>query len=89
MVQILRIGVKVGVELPIVFGEEEKVGVLAKRGDVKIAVDRLMNEGKEAEERRRRARELGEMARRAMAEGGSSYLNMTLLIQQITEQAKG
>uniref|UniRef100_A0AAT9PXX3 Glycosyltransferase n=1 Tax=Panax notoginseng TaxID=44586 RepID=A0AAT9PXX3_9APIA len=89
VVQILRIGVKVGVELPIVFGEEEKVGVLAKRGDVKIAVDRLMNEGKEAEERRRRARELGEMARRAMAEGGSSYLNMTLLIQQITEQAKG
>lgn len=31
----------------------------------------------EGEERRKRARELGEMAKRAMEEGGSSYLHST------------
>lgn len=40
----------------------------------------LMNEGKERDEKRRAARELAEIAKRATEEGGSSYLNITLLI---------
>ncbi|KAI3473299.1 hypothetical protein Pfo_028543 [Paulownia fortunei] len=85
VVQLLRIGVSVGVEVPVRWGEEDKVGVLVKKDDVKKAIDSLMDEGEEGQERRRKARELGEMAKRAVEEGGSSHLNMTLLIEEIKE----
>ncbi|KAK1403364.1 Glycosyltransferase [Heracleum sosnowskyi] len=83
VVKILKIGVKVGVELPIVFGEEEKVGVVAKKEDITRAIEILMNEDEEGEDRRKRARKLSTMAKKAMEEGGSSHLNMTLLVQAI------
>ncbi|KAK2992919.1 hypothetical protein RJ640_024073 [Escallonia rubra] len=89
VVQVLKIGVRSGVEVPVVFGEEEKIGVLVYKNDVKMALDRLMDEGEEGEERRKRARKLGEMAKRAIEEGGSSHLNLTMLIQDILEQANG
>jgi UDP-glucosyl transferase 73C len=38
-------------------------------------------------ERRKRVRELGEMAKRAVADGGSSHVQITLLIQEIMRQA--
>ncbi|KAF8395306.1 hypothetical protein HHK36_019249 [Tetracentron sinense] len=85
--QIWRIGVRVGVEIPLPKGEEEKVGVMVKREEVKKAVERLMDEGEEGKERRKRARELEEMANRAMEVGGSSHFSMTLLIQDIMHQA--
>ncbi|KAJ4706802.1 Glycosyltransferase [Melia azedarach] len=84
VVQTLKIGVKVGVEIPVKWGEEENVGVLVSKEDVKMAVGMLMNEG---EGRRRRAKELGEMAKRATEEGGSSQLDMAMLIQDIVQQA--
>ncbi|KAL5743047.1 hypothetical protein ACOSP7_029779 [Xanthoceras sorbifolium] len=84
VVQILKIGVRVGVENPTPWGEEEKVGVLVKREDVKTAVGKLMDEEeKEAQERRERARELGKLANTAVEEGGSSYVNIELLLQNI------
>ncbi|KAF8395296.1 hypothetical protein HHK36_019239 [Tetracentron sinense] len=86
VIQILKIGVRVGVEVPVRWGEEEKVGVLVKREEVKKAVEQLMDEGGEGEERRKRARELGEMAKRALEVEGSSHFNMTLLIQDIMHQ---
>ncbi|KAL1819522.1 hypothetical protein DCAR_0415807 [Daucus carota subsp. sativus] len=86
VVKVLRIGVKVGVELPIVFGEEEKVGVVAKKEDIIRAIKNLINEDKGGEDRRERARKLGTMARKAMEEGGSSHLNMTLLVQAIQQK---
>ncbi|GFP85547.1 UDP-glycosyltransferase 73c6 [Phtheirospermum japonicum] len=73
LVQLLEIGVSVGVEVPVRWGEEDKVGVLVKK----------MEEGEEGKERRRKARELAKMAKRAVGEGGSSYLNITLLIEEI------
>lgn len=63
--------------------------MLAERDDVKKGTDKLMNEEEEGVERRKRAKELGESARWAMEEGGSSCLNMTLLIQEIKAQANG
>ncbi|KAJ4706803.1 Glycosyltransferase [Melia azedarach] len=84
VVQTLKIGVRVGVEIPVKWGEEENIGVLVSKEDVKTAVEKLMNEG---EDRRRIAKELGEMAKRATEEGGSSQLDITMLIQDIAQQA--
>ncbi|XWS57355.1 hypothetical protein CRYUN_Cryun09bG0167400 [Craigia yunnanensis] len=86
-VQILKIGVKVGVEEPLRWTEEEKIGVLVKKEDVKKAIERLMDVGEEGEERRRRAKKLGEMANKAVEMGGSSHLNITKLIQDIMQRA--
>ncbi|XP_057462228.1 UDP-glycosyltransferase 73C4-like [Actinidia eriantha] len=87
VVQVLRIGVSVGVEVPMRWGEEEKAGVLVKKDTVKEAIDDLMDGGIEGEERRTRARQLGEMANRATEEAGSSHLNITMLIQDVMEYA--
>jgi len=87
-VQILEVGVRVGVELALTWGEEEKFGVAVKRENVEEAVEKIMGEGEEREERRERARKLAEMAKKAIKEGGSSFLNITLLLQDIRQQAK-
>ncbi|KAA8518671.1 hypothetical protein F0562_016145 [Nyssa sinensis] len=86
IVNVLRIGVRIGVEVGMQWGEEDETEVLVKRDQVKKAVDQLMEEGKEGKGRRKRARELAEMAKRTIEEGGSSYLNMTLLIQHVMQQ---
>ncbi|KAE8673027.1 UDP-glycosyltransferase 73D1 [Hibiscus syriacus] len=85
IVEILKIGVGVGVEVPFRWGEEGKLGVLVKKEEIKKSIDMLMNRGEEGEERRMRARELAEMARRAVGEGGSSNLDMSFLVQDILE----
>ena len=36
--QVLKIGVSVGMEVPMKFGEEEKTGVLVKKEDIKRAI---------------------------------------------------
>lgn len=84
--QVLRIGVRVGVEACVRRGDhqEEKDGVFVKREDVKKAIQQLMDI--DGEERRKRARDLGGMAKRAVEEGGSSYLNVTSFIQHVSQQ---
>ncbi|KAH0971506.1 hypothetical protein GBA52_023662 [Prunus armeniaca] len=82
--QILKIAVRVGVEFPVKWGEEEKTRVVVRKEKVKEAIEKLMD-GEESQGRRERARELAEMAKRAVAEGGSSYLNIKQLIQEIKE----
>ncbi|XP_055961356.1 UDP-glycosyltransferase 73C1-like [Mercurialis annua] len=83
VVDVLKIGVKVGAEVTIRWGEEEKIGVVVKSENVKKVIEKLMDEEEDSEERRRRAIELSKLAREAIAENGSSYLNMKLLIQDI------
>ncbi|OWM82459.1 UDP-glycosyltransferase 73C3-like [Punica granatum] len=85
IVQVIGTGVRVGVERCMNWGEEDKVGVLVRREDVRRAIEKLMDEGKESDERRRRARKLGEVAERAVEGGGSSYSNMNLMIQHVKE----
>ncbi|XP_023746016.1 UDP-glycosyltransferase 73E1 [Lactuca sativa] len=85
IVEILKIGVRIGVDIPVPFGEEDKMEVLVKKEDVKRAVECLMDEGEEGKERRKRVSELAEMAKRAMEEGGSSYLNVSSLVQHLTD----
>ncbi|XP_058740301.1 UDP-glycosyltransferase 73C12-like [Vicia villosa] len=83
--QVLRIGVSLGVEVPMKWGEEEKLGVVVKKEVIKEAICNVVNEGVESKERRERASELSEMAKRAVEKGGSSYHNITLLIQDIIQ----
>ncbi|CAA3008441.1 UDP-glycosyltransferase 73D1-like [Olea europaea subsp. europaea] len=87
IVEILRIGVRVGVELPVRWGDEEKVGVLVKKDQVKSAIEQLMDEGEEGEMRRNRARELKTISQSTMESGGASHLSISVLIQDIAEQS--
>ena len=72
-----------GAKIAIPLGDEEKFGVLVKREEVRDALGKIMIEGKEREDRRERARKLAEMAKIAIEEGGSSYLDIALLIEDI------
>ncbi|KAF2289820.1 hypothetical protein GH714_038808 [Hevea brasiliensis] len=83
--QVLKIGVRVGAEVIMKWGEEKKLGVLVKRENIKKAIKQLMDEGEEGEDRRERATQIGKMAKSAVEEGGSSHLNMTLLIQHVMQ----
>ncbi|KAI3473967.1 hypothetical protein Pfo_028541 [Paulownia fortunei] len=87
IVEILRIGVRVGVEFPVRWGEEEKVGVLVMKEQVGNAIDMLMGGGEEDEKRRTRAQELRLMAMSKMETGGSAHFNISVLIQDIMEQS--
>lgn len=87
LIQILKVGVSIGVEVAVQMGEEEKFGAMVKKGDIMKAMESLMNRGDEGEDRRKRAKKLAKMARVAVEAGGSSYLNITLLIEYIMQQA--
>ncbi|XP_038903217.1 UDP-glycosyltransferase 73C6-like [Benincasa hispida] len=80
IVEILRIGVGVGVETGVHWGEEEEKGVVVKREKVREAIE-MMLEGDNREEMKQRCRELAKMAKMAVEEGGSSHRNLTCLIQ--------
>ncbi|KAL2345117.1 hypothetical protein Fmac_006402 [Flemingia macrophylla] len=45
--QMLKIGVSVGVEIPMKWGEEEKVGVVVKKDDIKRAIGMVMDDDEE------------------------------------------
>ncbi|KAL4592094.1 hypothetical protein LXL04_005077 [Taraxacum kok-saghyz] len=88
VVQVLRIGVSVGAQNVVHWGEEEKSGVQVKSEELRKAIEIVMEEGKEGEERRKRAKELSVMAHKGIEEGGSSYRNMTRLIDDIRNQVR-
>ncbi|KAL0316184.1 UNVERIFIED_CONTAM: UDP-glycosyltransferase 73C3 [Sesamum radiatum] len=88
VVQILETGVRVGAQAVIHLGEEEKPEMMVMRDGIKEAVLRVMDEGQEACERRKRAQKLGDMAKRSIQGGGSSSLNIKLLVQDIERLMK-
>ncbi|CAN1276105.1 UDP-glycosyltransferase 73C4 [Linum perenne] len=75
IVEVVKVGVRVGVERP--------TGVTVAREQVERAVRLAMDVGEEGEERRKRAKELAEMARRAVDTGGSSWRNVGMLIDDV------
>ncbi|KAK2991549.1 LOW QUALITY PROTEIN: hypothetical protein RJ640_016584 [Escallonia rubra] len=75
--EILRIGVPVGAKE---WNRSANEGI--KREAVENAVKQIMV-GEEARERRSRAKELKEMARKAVEDGGSSYTDLTALIEDL------
>ena len=56
IVQVLKIGVRIGAEFAVKWGEEEKFGVVIRREDVTKVVNDLMNENGEGQDRRQRAK---------------------------------
>ncbi|KAK8561974.1 hypothetical protein V6N13_148890 [Hibiscus sabdariffa] len=86
-VQVLKIGVSLGVDKPTNVGDE-KSGFLLKKEEVQNAIEKLMDDGNEGMERRRRAKEFGEKAKKAVEVGGSSYHDMSLLIQDAIHQSQ-
>ncbi|KAF3638280.1 putative UDP-glycosyltransferase 73C3-like [Capsicum annuum] len=74
-------------ESSVVWGGGKIGSTSEQRLHVKMVIEEVMGEEMEAEKRRKRAKELGEKARMAVEEGGSSHLNLTQLIQDVTEQA--
>uniref|UniRef100_A0A2N9G5J8 Uncharacterized protein n=1 Tax=Fagus sylvatica TaxID=28930 RepID=A0A2N9G5J8_FAGSY len=75
--QVLEIGIGVGAQK---WGRVE--GDSIKSEAIEKAVRRIMV-GEEAEEMRGKAKALGEMARRAVEEGGSSYSDLNALIEEL------
>ena len=77
IVDVLKIGVSVGVEEAMAWGGENEDEVRVKKEDVARAIEKLMN----GDEERRRVSELKEKAELALEKGGSSFLNLENLIQ--------
>uniref|UniRef100_A0A0D9VU76 Glycosyltransferase n=1 Tax=Leersia perrieri TaxID=77586 RepID=A0A0D9VU76_9ORYZ len=80
-VEVLRIGVGVGVEEPVVY-QRVKKEIVVGRETVEAAVRSAMDGGEEGEARRRRARALSAKATAAMREGGSSHANLVDLVKR-------
>lgn len=86
IVDVIGSGVSVGVKVAVAWGIEEKSGLVIMREDVKNAVGKAMENSHEAERRREKAIEIAEMAKKATAEGGSSYLSIKALIQDVMQE---
>ncbi|KQK21606.1 UDP-glycosyltransferase 73C6 [Brachypodium distachyon] len=80
-VEVLGIGVSVGVKEPVVY-QVRKKEIVVTRATVENAVRAAMDGGEEGEERRNRARALAGKARAAMLEGGSSHGNLCDLVKR-------
>ncbi|KAL7236550.1 hypothetical protein ACSBR1_019779 [Camellia fascicularis] len=77
---ILKVGVAVGAQEWCQWPDDTKIYV--KREDIEKAAAQLMV-GEEAEEMRSRAHALGDMAKKAVAKGGSSYSDLSALIEEM------
>ncbi|MBA0561906.1 hypothetical protein Golob_018698 [Gossypium lobatum] len=86
VVDVLGIGVSAGVESAVTWGLEDKFGLLMKRERVKNAIDEVMEKSEAGQERRRKAKQIGETANKAIEKGGSSYQEMEMLIQFVLQR---
>ncbi|XP_065616027.1 UDP-glycosyltransferase 73C3 [Quercus suber] len=80
-----RLGIRsgIGVKTGLAWGEEENIGVLVDRDHVEEVVTRLMGESEAVQGMRNRVSKLSKLAMAAISKGGSSYVNMVLLIEDL------
>nr|GMC84217.1 UDP-glycosyltransferase 73C3-like [Ipomoea batatas] len=84
VVEVIGIGVSLGLKVSVNWDGSEDKGniVVVKNEEIKEGIDKLMD--KEAgKERRRKVKELGEKAKKAVQKGGSSQCNLMALIQAV------
>ncbi|KAJ3682556.1 hypothetical protein LUZ60_015129 [Juncus effusus] len=86
VIDVLKVGVRIGVEKSVNWGSEVSNEVMVKRDEIERKVLELMDKEREVTDRRNRTQKLGEMAKMAMDEGESSYKHIELLIQDIREK---
>ena len=82
VVDVLKTGVEVRVEGVTQWGHEQKE-VTVTRDAVETAVSKLMDAGEAADEMRIRAKGFSVKGRKALEQGGSSYNNINVLIQEM------
>ncbi|KAI3910292.1 hypothetical protein MKW92_012947 [Papaver armeniacum] len=79
--RVLKTGIRLGTQKWNRWFETDDVS--AKKDEIKNAINQLMGDGEEAKEMRSKAKELGELARKAVEEGGSSYTELTSLLKEL------
>ncbi|KAI3938982.1 hypothetical protein MKW92_026964 [Papaver armeniacum] len=85
--QVIKIGAPLGAKEYNMWVDAKKVS-LVKNETIATVVTQLMGDGEEAKEMRQRAKEIGEMAKRSVEEGGSSYSNLTTFIEEMKVYSK-
>ncbi|OEL33446.1 UDP-glycosyltransferase 73C5 [Dichanthelium oligosanthes] len=91
IVDVLGVGVRVGVKVPATYAwlakakPSQVLEVQVGRDHVERAVAEVMDAGPAGTARRARAKELADKARAAMAEGGSSDTNVKNMIRHVVE----
>lgn len=85
--QVLNLGVPVGNEVWKAWATEE-TGLIKNKDDILKAVNGVMGDTEEAVDMRRRAKQLGEVAKKAVEEGNSSYNDLRVLIEDIRSYKK-
>ncbi|XP_062194320.1 UDP-glycosyltransferase 73C1-like [Phragmites australis] len=88
LVEVLGLGVRSGVKVPVMNVPEEAEGVQVTSADVEKAVSELMDDGPEGTARRTRAKEHAAKAMAAMEEGGSSHADLTDMIRHVAELSR-
>ncbi|KAJ6816311.1 scopoletin glucosyltransferase-like [Iris pallida] len=84
IVDVLKIGVEIGVKSLVAKHKEKE---LVKAAKIEAAIRKLIGGGGEdGEARKRRAEELGTMARKAVEDGGSSCVDMDNLIHDLEDR---
>lgn len=83
IVDVLKTGVPVGMTVHTMKAEEREIIEAAR---IEAAINELMGDEKGAKERRENARVVGELARRAVEKGGSSYNDIDNLIAELIER---
>ncbi|KAG6521841.1 hypothetical protein ZIOFF_018974 [Zingiber officinale] len=86
LVEELRIGVPVGATVCSLKGDER---ILVKAEAITRTVGEVMGSGEEVQARRERVATLREMAAKAVAEGGTSYLDMDNLLDDLISLKAG
>ncbi|XP_047166394.1 UDP-glycosyltransferase 73C3-like [Vigna umbellata] len=83
VVQVVENGVSLGAQSVVHLGQEDEARVQVTKENVADSIEKLIGEGKEKQVFMERARNYANMAKKTVEEGGSSYNNMSLLIQDI------
>ncbi|KAJ3686621.1 hypothetical protein LUZ61_015785 [Rhynchospora tenuis] len=83
VVDVLGLGVSLGTETVCWMPAGDDKTIWVHRGDIEKAIQKLMGEEEEAEAMRRKVADMADNAKKAMEMGGSSYNNITQLIESI------
>ncbi|XP_026394095.1 scopoletin glucosyltransferase-like [Papaver somniferum] len=85
--QVIKIGAPLGAKEYNMWVDAKKVSLVMNE-TIATVVTQLMGDGEEAKEMRQRAKEIGEMAKRSVEEGGSSHTNLTTFIEEMKVYSK-